>query len=161
MKVFKYKFSKLILSFIYGGIALCVIGTGINIYSLLTSNVSEAANIVYPILQYSLLFLTSITLFIVLLSMLLSSYYAVDDKYFKSNFGIIKSKYKLEDIQSLVLDRNTEKLIVAFKNGSFITIVVKQEWNQAFIDALCAANPAIEFTINSKEAPPKDEDNKK
>ena len=104
MKVFKYKFSKLTISLIYTGIALCFIGLGINIYSIATANIREDANIVYPIIQYSLLFLIPILLLVLLVSLLLSSYYSIDNKTLKTSFGIIKSKYDINEIATVMLD---------------------------------------------------------
>lgn len=151
MKVFKYKFSKLIISLIYIGIALCFIGLGINIYTIISSDIGESANIVYPIIQYSLMFLIPIVLLVLLISLIFSSYYSIDDKILKTSFGIIKSKYDLKDVQSIVLDRTTNKLSVYLNGNTFFVIVVKEEWYEDFIDTICKANPQIEYTINSKE----------
>lgn len=151
MKVFKYKFSKLIISLIYVGIALCFIGLGINIYTIISSDIGESANIVYPIIQYSLMFLIPIVLLVLLISLIFSSYYSIDDKILKTSFGIIKSKYDLKDVQSIVLDRTTNKLSVYLNGNTFFVIVVKEEWYEDFIDTICKANPQIEYTINSKE----------
>ncbi len=151
MKVFKYKFSKLTISLIYTGIALCFIGLGINIYSIATTNIREDANIVYPIIQYSLLFLIPILLLVLLVSLLLSSYYSIDNKTLKTSFGIIKSKYDINEIATVMLDRATNKLSVFLKNNTFFVIVVKEEWYEEFIDTLCKANPSIEYSIKSKE----------
>ena len=73
---------------------------------------------------------------------------------------MIKSKYDLKDIKTLLLDRTTNKLSVYFNNESFIVIVVKEDWYDDFIDALCSANDKIEFTINSKENKKDDEEKK-
>lgn len=151
MKVFKYKFSKLTTVFIYLGMVLCVVGLGVNTYFVATCDISSAANPVYPILQYSLMYLIPAVLIVILISLVVSSYYQITDKYLKSSFGVIKSKYDIENIDTIALDRNTNKLSVHFKDDTFIVIVVKEEWYQEFTDALCAANPMIEYTINSKE----------
>lgn len=151
MKIFKYKFTKLTISLIYIGIALCFAGLGINIYSIISSDIGKSANIIYPIIQYTLMFLIPIVLLVILVSLILSSYYAIDDKTLKTSFGIIKSKYDIKDIQTIILDRTTNKLSVYLKNNSFFVIVVKEEWYEDFIDTLCKANPQIEYTINSKE----------
>ena len=151
MKVFKYKFSKLIISLIYTCIAICVAGIAINIYFIATGDISESANIVYPIIQYALTFLIPILLLILLISLLLSSYYSIDEKTLTTSFGIIKSKYDINDIQRIILDRTTNKLAVYLKNNVLFFIVVKEEWYEDFIDTLCKANPKIEYTIQSKE----------
>ena len=151
MKVFKYKFPRLTTIFIYVGIALCVIGLGLNIYLLATSDIMSAANLFYPILQHALMFLIPIILLVILIGLLVSSYYCIDGKTLKTSFGIIKSKYNVSDIETVLLDRTTNKLTVNFKNKSFIVIVVREEWYDEFIDALCKANNEIEYSIKSKE----------
>ncbi len=161
MKVFKYKFSKLTLALIYIGIVLCIVGVGINIYSVIVSDIMTAANPVYPIIQYTLMFLIPAVLLVLLISLLISSYYSIEGKTFKTSFGLIKSKYDISKIQTVILDRTTNKLSVHFDNNTFIVIVVKDEWYNEFIDALTKANSNIEYTINSKESNKKDDDNKK
>ena len=156
MKVFKFKFSKLITGFIYAGIALSVAAFGLNIYLVASQGLSNAVNPVYPILQYSLMFLVSVLLFVILLSLLISSYYSVGDGYLKTSFGIIKSKYNLSNAEKIILDRATNKLAVYFKDSSFMMIVVKKEWQDDFISEILKNNPEIEYTINSIENSPDD-----
>ena len=158
---FRYKFSKPITALIYISIALCFVGVGINIFLIITGDVKSAANPVYPIIQYTLMFLIPAVLLIILVSLLISSYYSIEDKYFKTSFGIIKSKYEISDIETVILDRTTNKLSVYFKNNSFIVVVVKDEWYNEFIDALCKANRNISFSIESKENSGDKDDKKK
>lgn len=157
MKTFKFKFTRLITTFIYVGIALAVIAFGVNLYFLITDGIKEAANIVYPIIQYTLMFFISVLLLVILVSLLVSSYYEVKDDYLKTSFGIIKSKYNISEIETILLDRETNKLTVHFKNQNFIVIVVKPEWYNEFITAILEKNPRIEYTIRSKENSPDDE----
>ncbi len=161
MKVFKYKFSKLTKTLIYVGIALCFAGFGINIFAIITGDVASAANPVYPIIQYTLMFLVPAVLLVILISLIVSSYYSVDGNTLKTSFGIIKSKYDISTIDTILLDRNTNKLTVYFKNNNFVVIVVKEEWYDDFTDALCKANKNIEFSIKSKEPENKNDDDKK
>ncbi|MDE7454006.1 MAG: hypothetical protein K2N22_06325, partial [Clostridia bacterium] len=146
----------------YIGIALCFVGLGINVFAIITGDIKSAANPVYPIIQYTLMFLIPIVLLFILISLIVSSYYAIDGTTLKTSFGIIKSKYDISAIDTVLLDRNTNKLTVYFKNNSFVVIVVKEEWYDEFIDALCKANRSIEFSIRSKEPEDKnDKDDKK
>lgn len=163
MKTFKYKFTKLITALIYVGMALAVVAFGLTIYFVVVHDYAATLNPVYDIIGHTLMFLVSVAIFVILLSLLLSSYYAVDTekKLFKTSFGIIKSKYDVNKIESVVLDRTTEKLSVFFDSGEFMTIVVKQEWYADFVEALLAANPKIEYSVKSKENTPDDRDGKK
>lgn len=152
MKKYKYKFTKLITVLIYVGLVLCVAGFAVNVYLVATADIATAQNKFYPILQYTLMFFVSTFLFIVLISLLLSSYYAIDGKYFKTSFGIIKSKFAISEISTIILDRTTEKLTVFFGENKFIVVNVREEWKNDFIDEICKANRSIEFTIRSKDS---------
>ncbi len=149
MKSFNYKFTTVKKGLLIAGLALSVAGFGINLFFLITNGISSAADPVYPILQYTLMFLVTVALFTLIISMLISSKYIIDDKFFKIKFGLIVSKYELEKIDSVVLDRKTDKLNVTFDNGEYAVIVVKQDWYNDFIEALLAANPKIEYSIIS------------
>lgn len=152
MKVFKYKFTRLTYILICVGIALCFIGIGLNIFTVVTGDITSAANMLFPIIQYSLMFLIPAVLLVILISLLVSSYYSIDGKTLKTSFGIIKSKYDITKIETVLLDRTTNKLSVYFNDNNFIVIVVKEDWYDDFIDALCKANTNIEFSIKSKES---------
>lgn len=151
MKIYKYKFTKVITAFIWAGMALAVAAFAMNTYFVLTDGTGSAANAFFPILRYVMMYFVSVAAFTILLSLVFSSYYSISGKTFKTSFGIIKSKYDIDKIESVVLDRNTDKLSVYFNDKNFIVIVVKQEWYEEFINELLKANDKIEYTINSKE----------
>ncbi len=151
MKTFKYKFSKVQKILISLGLVLSVAGFAVNLTYCIMNGIETAADPVYPIMQYVLMFIVTVGLFVLLVSLLLNSAYVISDKQFKTKFGIIVSKYDVAKIETVVLDRKTDKLSVTFDNGEFIVIVVKQDWYNDFIEALLAANPKIEYTINSIE----------
>ena len=142
---------------IWLGIALSVAAFAVNLVLCILNGVSSAANPMYPILQYALMFFATVLLFAILVSVLFNSAYVIDGKKFKTQFGFIVSKYPIEDIETVTLDRKTDKLAVTFANGNFIVIVVKQDWYDDFISALLEANPKIEYSINSLENKPEDE----
>ncbi|MDE7082274.1 MAG: PH domain-containing protein [Clostridia bacterium] len=151
MKTYKYKFTKLITAFIWIGVALSVVAFGLNTYFVFADGIATAANAFYPILRYVLMYFVSIAAFVILISLVFSSYYSISGTKFKTSFGIIKSSYDIEKIESVVLDRKTKKLSVYFEDKNFVVIVVKEEWYEDFIEELLKANGKIEYTINSKE----------
>lgn len=160
MKKFKFRYSKLTVALIYIGLALSVAAFAMNTFYVITDGIKTALNPFYPILRYSLMYFISVLLCVVLVSLLISSYYAVDKKYLKTCFGIVRSKYDVTKIETILIDRNTDKLSVFFDNNSFITIAINEEWYDEFSDALLAANPKIEFSIASKDGDKKDNDKK-
>lgn len=136
------------------GMVLSAAGFAINLVNCIKNGTANAVNPLYPILQYSLLFFATVALFSILVSVLVCSRYSVDDKYFKTQFGFIVSKYKLTTIETITLDRKTDKLTVTIDDGNFIVIVVRQDWYTDFIDALLKANPKIEYSIVSSDNKP-------
>ena len=157
MKVFKFRYSKLILAAIYAGIALAIAAFGVTLYNVIKGDFLQSNNIIYPILSNGIMFIISVMMFVILVSLLVSSYYSIDNKILKTSFGIIKSKFKIDNIESVVLDRKTNKLTVHFADKAFIVIVVKPEWYEDFISELIKNNPKIEYNINSKENSPDDQ----
>lgn len=133
------------------GMVLCGVGFGVNLYYCITNGARHAADPVYPIMQYVLMFFVTVVLFALLLGIMLFSAYIIDGKYFKTRFGFITSKYDVEKIDAVTLDRKTDKLTVTFKSGEFIVVVVRQEWYDEFITALLLANPKIEYSVISLE----------
>ncbi|MCD8295170.1 MAG: hypothetical protein LUE27_08020 [Clostridia bacterium] len=161
MKKFKYKFNTVTYVLMGLCLALAVVALILNTYYLCKNGISSAANVVYPILQYALTYFVALAVLLLLISLLISSYYSVTNEYFTTCFGIIKSKYKVQDIDYIVLDKSNPKkkdrLAVYFNNETYIVVVVKPEWFDAFTDALMEANPSIRYDIESGEPkPPED-----
>ncbi|MBO5327777.1 MAG: hypothetical protein J6B04_01235 [Clostridia bacterium] len=149
MKIFEYKFSKLIKGLIFAGFAVCAAAFGFTLYQIIKYGVGDAAEPSYTIIQYALSIIFSVGLTVLLISILKRSYYAVDGNKFITCFGIIKSTYDIDKIERIELDRKTDKLSVYFKDEQYIIIVVKPEWNERFVDALLEANGNIEFDIKT------------
>ncbi len=150
MKIFKYRFSKLIIALISVGLVLSAVGFGINLYQVLRFPPTQATDPIMSTIQCVLMFLVTVALAVILISAFISSYYAVDDKHIITSFGIIKTKYVIAEIKSLELNKNTHKLSVYFHNEQYIVIVVKEDWYQDFVDEILKVNPDVIYTINSE-----------
>lgn len=135
---------------------LCAAGFALNLYQCIRYGIASAADSVYPIIQYTTMFIVTVALFAILLSVLIFSAYIVDDKYFRTRFGFIVSKYDVKKIEYITLDRKTNKLAVTFDDDNYIVVVVKEEWYEDFVQALLKVNPAIEYEIKSLENDKKD-----
>ena len=151
MKSFKYKFTPLMKALMIIGLVLCGVGFAVNLFYCIKNGTRNAADPVYPIMQYVLMFFITVFLAAIIISVMANSAYVIDGKTFKTKFGFIISKYDVEKIENCTLDRKTNKLTVTFTSSEFIVIVVKQDWYEDFVNALLAANPKIEYTVNSLE----------
>ncbi len=156
MKVFKFRFSKLTTGFIIAGLALAVAAFGVTLYNVITFDYEHTADPTYKIVGFAAMFFVSTLLAVLLVSLLVSSYYAVGNKTLKTSFGLVKSKFSTDDMESIILDRETDKLAVHMKNSQFIMIAVKPEWYEDFVTELLKCNPSIEYTVNSVTNKPDD-----
>ncbi|MDE7086741.1 MAG: hypothetical protein K2O67_00945 [Clostridia bacterium] len=150
MKSFKYKFTNLMKVLLIAAIIVSAIGFGLTTWRLIV-NGARTADPVYSILTYALMYFVTVAVFVLCLSILLNSSYVIDGKSFKTKFGFIVSKYDVEKITDVTLDRKTNKLTVTFDNEQYIVIVVKQDWYEEFISKLLVANPKIEYSVISLE----------
>lgn len=160
MKSFKYKFTPLMKALMCIAMALCAVGFGVNLYYCIKNGASHANTPVYPIIQYTLMFFVTVTLFVFILTILLFSAYSVDGKHFKTRFGLITSKYDVDKIELITLDRKTGKLTVTFKDGQYLVIVIKKQQYDDFVSALLNVNPSISYDVISLESNGTDDDKK-
>ena len=126
MKSFRFQFSKLIFWLLIAALALCAAAFALNAWRYFTFG----ADGFYDALQYIILLAATLACPIIIIPLI-------------TKFGLIKSKYRLDDVMRLSLDRSTGKLSLYFKNDSFMIIVVNREWNDEFIEALREHHPAI------------------
>ena len=87
-------------------------------------------------------------LIVLLVSILIRSVYTITDKEIVLWFGIIKSTYKIADIESVHLFTKTNKLVLYFKNERYTVIVVKPEWYNEFTKEILAKNDRIRYDVS-------------
>lgn len=151
-KRYPYRFSSLILALFVAGLALCaasLILTGFRIYHFL----GNEEKTVYEWLQYGILLFMSLLFFVLIVSMLLRSQYEITDEYLVMQFGVIRSKYRIDSIFSVHLFRGANKLAVYFDDfhTNYIVIVVKPEWYDDFVRTLIEKKPSIAFSFSTAE----------
>lgn len=161
MKKFKYTFSRLTFILILVGLAVCLAGFIVNLVICITDGISHAVNPVIPLVLYILSFIVTIAAGALLSSILFSSYYEVGERYLKTAFGFIKSSYEVKKIDTIVLDRETNKLLVYMEDGSYIIIVIRSERYPDFVQAVLDVNPLVGYAIQSLENSPDDNSKKK
>ena len=161
VKIYKFRFSPLMITVFTIGIALCAACIAMTSWQFVeyVGGIRGDITSVWEWLKYILLYFVSILLAILLIAMLIRSRYIVTQKQLITKFGIITSKYEIKKIRSITLLGGSKKLNVYFDDfkNRFITIVVKEEWYDDFIQTLTALNERIEFDFISAE----DEQNSK
>ena len=129
--------------------------------------IASAAVSIYRIIQTSFSgftdylkspFLLLVSLFglAIVIAVLIKSQYVVDNRYFTTQFGFIKSKFEIKNITSIILNTDTQKLTVYF-GEEFIVLSSAQDWNEEFVRALLAVNPNINYTFTLTDKSDKEE----
>lgn len=145
-RYFKYKFTKTMLALAFGAILLCLAGLVISIYRLSVYGVHGFTEA----LQSPLLIAICLFCIATILSILAKSQYVVDEEYYTTQFGFIKSKFLIKDVTSMVLDNDTKKLTL-YVGEQYSVLSLAPEWTDEFIKAIREVKPDIEFSFTMAE----------
>ena len=144
--VFKIKFPITIILLCVAVYLLCGVGIGVSVWRIIHFGVKEFADV----LKYPFLILVCLFCIVVVSSILIKSQYAVDDKYFTSQYGLIKSKFPVKDVTALTFDTDEKKLTVNF-GEQFMVLSVNPDYSEALVRALLAVNPNIDYGFTLAE----------
>ncbi len=143
---FNIKFSKTILALAVAVLCLCVASIAVSILNMKRLGLNGFSDY----LKYPFLLLVSVFCIVIVVALLIKSQYVVDEKYFISQYGFIKSRYEIEKITSIVLDTDTNKLTV-YMGEEFFVLSLSKEWNEKFVRALLNVNPKIDYSFTVTE----------
>ena len=145
-KYFKYRFTKTMIALIFVVIALCGAGIGVSIYRISRFGILHWSDA----LKAPLLIAICLFCIATVVGILVKSQYIIDETYYTTQFGFIKSKFPIKDVTKLELDTDTHKLTV-YVGDMFSVLSLSPTWNDEFIAALRKVNPDIEFTFTLAE----------
>ncbi len=152
-KYFKIQFSKLVYGLIISVLLLSFASIGVSVWQIVQFGLHDFSDY----LKYPVLILISVFCIVVVVSMLVKSEYGVNKQYLTTSYGIIKSKFPIQKITSMLLDTDTKKLTMHF-GEEFIVLNIKQEWNEGFVRAVLDANPNVEYSFTMAENKPQNDE---
>ena len=145
MKTYKFRLSKTAAILTVAGILLGFGAIGFTIWRILfRTGFSEPLYII----QHVVLLLVGAIAIVIFSSILIRSVYKITDKEIVLWFGIIKSTFKIADIESLHLFTKTNKLVIYFKDEKYTVVVVKPEWYNEFCKEILARNERIRYDVS-------------
>lgn len=147
MKTYNFRLSKLVLALLIAALAASFGGIGFTAYRIYRLGFST----VLLGIQHVVILIACVLLIVILVSILIRSCYKITDKEVLLWFGIIKSAYKIADIESVHLFTKTNKLVLYFKNERYTVIVVKPEWYNDFIKELLSKNSKIRYDVSTTD----------
>ena len=150
------KFSPTIILLCIAVLALCGVGIGVSVWRITRFGIKDFTDVIkYP-------FLIGVCIFciVIVISILIRSQYVVAGETFITQFGVIKTKFPIKEITSLLLDRELYKLSIYF-GEQFSVISVSPAWNEELVRALLAVNPNIDYGFTLTDSPKDKTENKK
>lgn len=151
MRTFRFRFSKTIILLQIAAMILAAAAVVYTAYRMATVGFGSASLII----QYIVLLLFGVLALVIFSAMLIRSVYVVGKKEIVLRFGLIKTVYKIKDIESIRLFSKTNKLVLYFKNEKYTVISVKPEWFNDFIREVLSHNLNIRYDVSITD---KDED---
>ena len=151
-KIFKFRFTPLMIILACVALTLCAVGVGLSIWRIVKEGIHDFDDVLKSP------FLIAISLFgiVLIVALLLRSRYVITKEQFIMQFGLVKSKYAIQDITSLLLDTDTHKLTV-YTGEEFFIVTTNPEWNNDLVQAIREIKPEVEFSFTLAEKKDKDE----
>ncbi len=145
---FRFKFSAKIIVLCVLVLLLSLAGIALTIYRIYNNGGIHGF---LDVLKFPLLIAVCIFCIVVVVSLLIRSEYLVNQEFFTTKFGFIKTKFPLKSITQIELERDEHKLIVRC-GEEFSVISVMAEWQEDFASALIKANPDIDYSYTLPQA---------
>ena len=151
---YKIKFSLSIIILCITAYILCGLGMATSIWRIIKFGIHD----LYDVATYP--FLVAVCVFCITLvtCILARSYYTVKQGMLVTQFGFIKTEYKVKDIRALSLDCDAQKLLVTFMNGQYMTLTVNKEWNENLVRDIMKENSDIGYSFTLSETPDEKQD---
>ena len=145
MKKFKFSYSAPVLALIIAGMAVAVISVILNVIRILNVSTPTTYNYV------SLISVVAVcAVYMVLaVSMLVNSYYAVDEKYFTLCWGILKNQIEIRSITRVLLNSEKHKLTIFFNQDNYFEVKSKTISLPDLVSVLREGNDKIVIDFTS------------
>ncbi len=157
IKRFRVKFNLKILLLCALIVLLCLGGIAVTVYRIYANRGIHGFT---DFLKFPLLIAICLFCIVLVASLLIKSEYTVEKDKFTTRFGFIKTKFPLDGITAIELDRDEHKLVVRYKE-EFSVLGVGSEWQEDFASAIIKANPEIEYSYTLPQPKPEKKEKKK
>ncbi len=129
------------------GILLSLAGIGFSVYRIIVGGVNNT----YDWIGIAVMGVVCLFLIILIIAMLISSKYTVDNEYLNWWLGFVRTRYPLKNIRSVHLFEGAKKVVVYYTNNQFSAIVISPDDFQDFIKELTSKDKPIDFTYTTAE----------
>lgn len=151
MVKFKYNFSKLF--YIVAGVGsvvaiACIVLNAIRYSSYIEKGIELG---LYNHLSLIFTVVLSVAFLVVIISALISSNYVISSDKVLLKWGIVRNTVKLNEVKTLKLCTDTNKLEFIFEDDTYFIIVIKPIEYEKFIDEIKKVKPSVSYIQGETE----------
>jgi len=118
MKKYKFSYSWYVLTLLFVGMAIAVTSVVLNVMRIINNQSPTDYNYVSIVTVV----LVCVGYMILSVSMLVNSYYAIDDKYFTLRWGILKNQLEIKSMTRVVLDSGKRQLTIFYNENNYFVV---------------------------------------
>ena len=142
---FKYKFKKsmwVLFSIMYLLAIVCFVWNLIRLFNSISSTISVKA---YGYISIVMCLALPILISIFISAIIISSYYTVKDKKLIVKFGFLKDEYSILDIDNIIKNIKSDKLVVNFKDEGSLNVGISKTDFDEFSASIIKQNKNVEY----------------
>ena len=147
MKKYKFSYSAPVLLLIFAGMAVSVASIVFNVLRI----VNNTSPTTYNYISLITVVLVCIGYLVLSVSMLVNSYYAIDDKYFILRWGILKNRLEIKSMTRVLLDSERRRLTVFYNEDNYFVVKSATIPFPDLVAALREVNKKIVFDFASND----------
>ena len=147
MKKFKFSYSLPVLLLIFAGMAVSVASIVFNVLRI----VNNTSPTTYNYISLITVGLVCVGYLILSISMLVNSYYAIDDKYFILRWGILKNQLEIKSMTRVLLDSDKHQLTIFYNEDNYFIVKSATIPFPDLVAALREVNKKIIFDFASED----------
>ena len=147
---FKIKLTNTMLLLCVAVFVLCATGIGLSIWRIQKFGVNSFNDVI----KYPFLILVCLVCIALMIALLIKSQYVIDDTYFYTQYGFIKSRFIIKDVSALVYNTDEKKLTVKF-GEEYVILAVDPAWQEELVRAFLAIKPEIDYSFTLAQVPNK------
>ncbi len=151
-KFFTFKFTLLMWILAGAALLLCVAGTALSIWRIAVEGIHSFGDV----LKSPLLIAISLFGIVLIVALLIRSGYAVKDGQFIIQFGLLKNRFPIEKITSILLDTDTHKMTI-YMGEEYFVVTTDPTYNNDLVQAIRELNPSVEFSFTLAEPTEKEQ----
>ena len=150
---YRFRFPALTLVVLVAGLALCLAAIGLTSWQFVGFLRGGNLASLLEWLKYILLYGVSAALAVLVAAMLLRSEYILTDRDLTLAFGLLRTRYPLEEIASVHLFKGAGKLVVYFKDEQtkYMAIVIRPSLYETFVRDITSRREQIAFSFSTAE----------